>query len=29
MEFNDFQFFHKDIKNSALFGLGVGYQFNS
>jgi opacity protein-like surface antigen len=29
MEFNDFQVFHKDIKNSALFGLGVGYQFNT
>ena len=29
MEFNDFEFFHMDIKNSALFGLGVGYQLNS
>jgi opacity protein-like surface antigen len=26
---NDFQVFHNDIKNSALFGLGVGYQFNT
>ncbi len=29
MEFNDFQVFHKDIKNSALFGLGIGYQWNT
>ena len=28
-EFNDFQVFHHDIKNSALFGVGVGYEFNS
>lgn len=26
---NDFQVFHHDIKNSALFGVGVGYEFNS
>jgi opacity protein-like surface antigen len=29
MQFNDFEFFHQDIKNSALFGVGVGYQFNT
>lgn len=26
---NNFQVFHNDIKNSALFGLGLGYQFNT
>jgi opacity protein-like surface antigen len=27
--FNNFQVFHHDIKNSALWGLGFGYEFNS
>jgi opacity protein-like surface antigen len=27
--FNEFQVFHHDIKNSALWGLGFGYEFNS
>jgi len=26
---NDFQVFHEDIKSSPLFGVGVGYQFNT
>lgn len=26
---NDFQVFHKDIKSSPLFGLGLGYEWNS
>jgi len=27
--FNDFQVFHEDIKSSPLFGVGIGYQFNT
>jgi len=27
--FNNFQVFHDDIKSSPLFGIGLGYQFNS
>ena len=26
--FNNFEVFHKDIKSSPLFGVGMGYQFN-
>lgn len=26
---NDFTFYHEDIKSSPLFGVGVGYQWNS
>ncbi|MGK2922301.1 MAG: outer membrane protein, partial [Methyloceanibacter sp.] len=28
-EFNDFEVSHEDIKSSPLFGIGVGYQFNT
>lgn len=28
-DLNDFRVFHHDIKNSALFGLGIGYEFNT
>ena len=28
-ETNDFQVSHKDIKSSTLFGVGIGYEFNS
>lgn len=28
-QFNDFQVFHEDIKSSTLFGVGVGYEFNT
>ena len=28
-QFNDFEVFHEDIKSSPLFGIGVGYQWNS
>ena len=28
-EFNDFEVNHKDIKSSPLFGLGIGYEFNT
>ena len=28
-QFNDFQVFHEDIKSSPLFGVGLGYQWNS
>lgn len=27
--FNDFQVFHKDIKSSPLFGIGIGYEWSS
>ena len=28
-QFNDFEVFHEDIKSSTLFGLGIGYEFNT
>ena len=28
-QFNDFEVSHKDIKSSPLFGIGLGYEFNS
>lgn len=28
-EFNDFEVFHEDIKSSPLFGVGLGYAWNS
>jgi opacity protein-like surface antigen len=28
-QFNDFKVFHEDIKSSTLFGVGVGYEFNT
>jgi opacity protein-like surface antigen len=28
-ETNDFEVFHKDIKSSTLFGVGIGYEFNT
>ena len=28
-EFNDFEVFHEDIKSSTLFGVGIGYEWNT
>jgi opacity protein-like surface antigen len=28
-QFNDFEVFHEDIKSSPLFGVGIGYEWNS
>lgn len=28
-QFNDFEVFHEDIKSTPLFGVGIGYEFNS